>query len=73
MRPRVFFLSYEEFVHDPVHALNDIAAWAGLDLTRVCASLIDNGDFNVGHIVTGNRVRKQGMVKFHTTADKGET
>ncbi len=73
MMPRVFFLSYEEFVHDPVHALNDIAAWAGLDLTRVCASLIDNGDFNVGHIVTGNRVRKQGMVKFHTTADKGET
>jgi len=69
MKPGVFFLSYEEFATDPVQSLTEIASRAGLDLSDVCTSLSDAGAFNVGHIVTGNRVRKQGAVTFRATAD----
>lgn len=62
--PRLLRVSYEEIMSEPVEALKRISRWSGHDLGHVIDSLRDNRWLDVGHMVTGNRLRKQGKIKF---------
>ena len=62
--PRLLKVSYEDFMSDPVETLQRIAQWSGLDLGHAIGSLRDDRWLEVGHMVTGNRLRRQWRIKF---------
>lgn len=64
LRGRVHQLSYESLLSAPDESLKQLEKWAGIDLSDARKHLRDNRSFDVGHIVTGNRLRKQGEVRF---------
>jgi len=61
---RVYRLSYEALLANPNRVLREIEAWSGVDLSDVRGQLNKEKPFPVGHLVTGNRLRKQGEVRF---------
>ncbi len=69
LKDKVYFLAYEELVRDPVRCLDKIQAWSGIDLTTVKNILINKVPFNAGHLVTGNRLRKQSNIYFQSKND----
>jgi hypothetical protein len=69
--PNVLHVAYEELTADPVGTLERIEQWSGYDLSRAREKLRAGEFFQVGHIVTGNRLRKQGRVRFCPTAGSG--
>jgi len=66
----VIKIRYEDLMNDPNSALLKISAHGGIDLTGTVAKVSNNEPFNVGHIVTGNRLRKNKSVIFRETEDK---
>jgi hypothetical protein len=60
----VLQLRYEDFLSDPAGTLESIETWQGLDLSEIKKNIEENAPFEVGHIVTGNRLRKKGKVFF---------
>lgn len=67
---RVLHVRYEEMVADPQGTLTRIEEWCDLDLSLAREMLTQNAWFDVGHIVTGNRLRKKGRVKFKPNVAK---
>ena len=57
-------VKYEDMVSDPIGVLERIENRSGLDCSRSKDCLRNDDDLQVGHIITGNRIRKQGKVKF---------
>jgi len=70
LRGRVHQLSYEAMLSAPDESLKQLEKWAGVDLTDSRKRLQANQGFSVGHIVTGNRLRKQGQVYFKSGLDE---
>jgi hypothetical protein len=64
LRKRVRSVRYEDLLADPDGVLRDIEAWAGINLGESRRRLQNSSEFPVGHLVTGNRLRKQGSVRF---------
>jgi hypothetical protein len=64
-------LRFEDLQADPEGELRRIERWSGIDLSTARAKLRRDDSFEVGHMVTGNRLRKQGRVRFRrpTTPD----
>ncbi len=67
-RSNVLHVRYEELVSDPSGTLHRIEDWSGHDLSTARQIVATDGWFDVGHIVTGNRLRKQGQVRFNPGA-----
>lgn len=63
---RVHPLRYEALLDDPEGTLRDIEAWSGIDLAEARRRLRAKEAFPVGHLVTGNRLRKQVEVRFES-------
>lgn len=61
---RCIKISYENLLENPVRELERIEDWSGLNLSHTKEILGRNGEFEVGHIVTGNRMRKKKQIKF---------
>lgn len=61
---KVLRVRYEDFIENPIGTLNKIEAWGGLNLEQVKGKIFENQWLGIGHIVTGNRLRLQGKVKF---------
>ena len=64
LRDRVHHVRYETLVEDPVDVLESIGEKSGVDFSSTCQILQDDESFDVGHLVTGNRLRFKGQVKF---------
>lgn len=64
--PKTYFLciSYEDLINSPFKVLSEIEKFCGLNLEETKEKLENNKYFNVGHIITGNRIRKLGKIKF---------
>lgn len=63
-RDKVLQVSYESFLEDPQATLRLIESWAGIELADIIDKLERGEEFTVGHLVTGNRLRKKGAVRF---------
>lgn len=55
---------YEELRRDPESVVSRLESRLELDLSGVRDRLARDESFQVGHIVTGNRLRRQGRVRF---------
>lgn len=69
MRARVLEITYEELMSNPIATLGKIEAWCSIDLAAAKAKLAGDKAFDVGHIVTGNRLRSAGHVRFQTKTE----
>ena len=63
---RVYSLRYEDLLAEPEGTLHKIEAWSGIDLSGARRLLKAREAFPVGHLVTGNRLRKQDEIWFET-------
>jgi hypothetical protein len=61
---QVFYLRYEEFVSEPEKALERIEQWTGIDLSASRKKLAANDYLDIGHMVTGNRLRYKKRIQF---------
>ncbi|EQD67451.1 sulfotransferase domain-containing protein, partial [mine drainage metagenome] len=66
---RYLRLRYEDFVRDPATALNRIGAFLALDYAPVARRAEAREPIAIGHIVAGNRMRRDGVVALRRTAD----
>lgn len=67
----VLEITYEELSRAPVATVERIERWGGWDLARTRRSLVDGDSFEVGHMVTANRVRKEGKIRFRPVREPG--
>ena len=63
-------LRYEELISNPVGSLEKIESWRGFDLSIAKQHVKNKRPLDVGHIVTGNRLRKNGQVVFKSSKDE---
>lgn len=61
---RVQYIRYEDLLADPTSTLKKIASFCSVDLLGPCQHLTDQAPFLTGHLVTGNRLRKQNEIRF---------
>ncbi len=64
LKNKILKLQYDDFISSPTEALTKIENWANIDLSESKKLLGKNEKLNIGHIVTGNRLRKNGKIKF---------
>lgn len=64
LRNEILVLRYEDLVSDPESTLTRLERWTGLDTSHVRRVVRDKGLLKVGHILTGNRLRKEKFVRF---------
>jgi hypothetical protein len=70
LKGKVIVIQYEKMVEDPVATISQIEKKSTLSLAQ-SKRILENNDFlDVGHIVVGNRLRKQGKVKFRKSKHK---
>ena len=55
---------YEELLVNPVGQIARLAAWASMDQSETLRRLDKREYFDVGHLVTRNRLRRTGNVRF---------
>ena len=70
LRERCLTIRFEDLRRDPDATLHAIEHWSGYSLADARARLAAGDLFAVGHIVTGNRLRKQGRVRFASTPEE---
>lgn len=68
LKDRCFAIRFEDLNRSPEAVLTAIERWAGYSLASAKAKLAEGDVFDVGHIVTGNRIRKKGRVRFEPSA-----
>jgi hypothetical protein len=69
---RVLHVRYDDLAGKPVETLERIGTFLQRDLTAVIHKVAHNEWLNIGHIVTGNRIRHEGRVRFRAAApEKG--
>lgn len=64
IKERCLSVRFEDLKCDPGAVLNSIEKWSGYSLAVSQRKLLKENWFEVGHIVTGNRIRKKGRIKF---------
>lgn len=64
-RDKILQVSYESFLADPQATLRSIESLAGIELTDIICKLGKGEEFSIGHLVTGNRLRKKGIIRFN--------
>jgi hypothetical protein len=70
LRSRCLVIRFEDLNRNPVDVLAKIEQWSGYSLATARAKTASGDWFDVGHIMTGNRLRKKGKVKFDPSAGK---
>jgi hypothetical protein len=70
LRENCLAIRFEELQRDPMGVLTAIERWSGHSFATARAKTAAGDWFNVGHIMTGNRLRKQGKVRFDPAAAK---
>jgi hypothetical protein len=65
---RCFEITFEELNSDPAVVLARIERWSGWSLVCAREKVASGGLLSVGHIVTGNRLRRKGAVRFEPSA-----
>lgn len=60
--PQCLVLHYEDFMASPQRELRGLGDWSGIDFSHVQQRIASGEDFDVGHLLTANRLRKQGRV-----------
>jgi len=63
-RDKRLTIAFEDLMRDPQTTLRTIEAWSGHSLATSRSLIASGGLLDVGHIVTGNRLRKKGRVTF---------
>ncbi len=66
---RCLSVRYDDLANNPIHVLTTIEKWAGVDLNQTKDRLTTGEPLDVGHIITGNRLRKNKHVHFSPEAD----
>ncbi|RMD65221.1 hypothetical protein D6833_03275 [Candidatus Parcubacteria bacterium] len=66
LKERAMTLSYEEFLAEPEAALAAIGQRFGIAMDDVARKIRHHESFDVGHLITGNRLRKKGRVRVST-------
>jgi hypothetical protein len=61
---RVLHLRYDELASEPIQALDRIGRFLGRDLGTSMRKVADHEWLEIGHIVTGNRIRLDGRIVF---------
>lgn len=64
LREQCLAIRFEDLHQDPQAVLRTIEAWSGHSLSHSRARLAAGDALDVGHIVTGNRLRRKGRVRF---------
>lgn len=64
LRDQCYILRYEDLRSDPIGILTGIQKWGGYNLNNSIELLKNNEWFDIGHIVTGNRLRKMKQIKY---------
>lgn len=67
---QVFHLSYESLIENPEGVVASIESWSGIGLSETREKLNTNEKFEVGHLITANRLRKQGSIRFDPRQSK---
>jgi hypothetical protein len=70
LRDRCCVVRFEDLNRDPCSVLTKIEQWSGYSLATARAKVSRGEEFEVGHIMTGNRLRKKGKVKFDPSASR---
>lgn len=55
---------YEHFIKEPHTILDDLSNFLALDLSEIKDRITQDSDFSVGHIIGGNRLKNDGVIKF---------
>jgi len=64
LKERCLSIRFEDLNRDPQTVLQNIEKWSGIPLALARTMIASAGWMEVGHIVTGNRLRKEGKVQF---------
>lgn len=72
LRDGCLAIRYEDMQQDPQAVLRTIEAWSGYSLANSRARLASGDSLDVGHIVTGNRLRRKGRVRFDASRNESE-
>ncbi len=64
LKERCFSIRFEDLNSNPDAVLAAVESWGGYSLGVARARIAASEAFDVGHIVTGNRLRKKGKVNF---------
>jgi hypothetical protein len=67
----VLAVQYDELIKDAVGTLGKIEKWSGIELAVTKQKLVQDALLDVGHIVTGNRMRTKGPVRFRPSQGCG--
>jgi len=62
----VLFITFEELKTLPVETIRKIEKFTGISFEQTIQTLEENAAFTPGHIITGNRLRKQKSIYFRT-------
>ena len=66
MGGRCLIVQYEKLLTNPTVELERIGEWASIDLNEAIRRVENMEEFEIGHLVTGNRLRKQGKLMLDT-------
>tara|TARA_B110000263_G_C15251289_1_gene484225 strand:- start:490 stop:1335 length:846 start_codon:yes stop_codon:yes gene_type:complete len=64
LRKKVVKIRYEDLVNNPLQVFSRLETFLKLDLTDVKNKIIDKQPFSLGHIVGGNRLKKNKEIYF---------
>ena len=64
LRGRAIKVRYEDLVAEPARELERIGRFLGLDMSGVIASIAAGEPLDIGHMVSGNRIRTNGVIKI---------
>lgn len=66
---RCLLIRYDDLCLRPLEILKQIECWAHIDLSTSRQLIVNNEVLPIGHIITGNRLRKQKQLKFSPDTD----
>jgi len=61
---RPLYISYEELLASPEAVIREIESYADINLSNTISKINNDESFSVGHLVTANRLRKLGTIRF---------
>lgn len=70
LRNDILFVRYEDLSEYPIETMQVIQDWANLDLSVAMEIVRQNKSLSIHHIVTGNRLRRKGKVRFATKQNR---
>jgi hypothetical protein len=63
-KPNCIVISYEELMRDNISVFDQIEKLSDISLSSIKEKVLNNEYLDIHHIMTGNRLRKKGKIKF---------